>query len=523
MKMGRLAEISRVFVEEGLSLPHPGATEEQRHEPQHLLPEDEREKAARLRRALERLGPTFVKFGQLLATRIDLFEPEFIAELSQLRAHVPSYPTLEARRILEEDLGRPIEDVFAEFPEEPVASASMAQVYRATLRATQEEVAVKVSRPALRETLERDLEVIIDLSRTLDHLLPAYHRSMVHRVAVEYAARARQEGDLLAEARAMQQFAEVTEAVREFQIPKVHLELCSARVIVMEWLPGRLLDDVSGPSELRDQGHEPRELVLSVLRLQLVMSYEFGFVHGDTHPGNLILLPDGRIGLIDFGLNGHVPRRLCDQMLELLFQQASGRRREAVHTFEQIFAADTDFDHRAFEEELGELLGAEPPQNAKNPLTGQLVAGLRLGARYRLRAQSELFLVLRNLTIVEGIVVAYFPEVDLLAEAKSILRGIMLRRARKGLGEAHFSDMIPMFLLNLSKRPQVIDSLLRLERSFSDSIDLGEFLEREGVFERQRRGQKRSLWGALLAGFAGALIAIVLLRLLGVLLVGLGG
>lgn len=514
MEVGRLAEISRVFLEEGLALSGHRADDD-RKAGEHRLPENDTEKAARLRRALSRLGPTFVKFGQLLATRLDLFSPEFLAELSQLRAHVPAYPTEEALRILTEDLDEDVSAVFYDFPDTPVASASMAQVYRARLVTTGAEVAVKVSRPQLKETLERDLKIIIELSRMLDHLLPVYHKSMIHSVAVEYAARARQESDMLAEARAMQQFSEVTAAVPEFSIPRVYMELCSSRVVVMEWLEGTLLDDVAGAEELSRLGREPHALAVSVLELQLVMSYEYGFVHGDTHPGNLILLEDGQIGLIDFGLHGHVPRRLCDQMLELLFHQAHGRTREAVHTFQQIFAATAHIDRAKFEAELTDVLRADPKDSDQNPLTGQLVAGLRLGARYQLRAQSELFLVLRNLTIVEGIVLTYCRDLDIVEEARRILGRIMFRRARHGLYGTQLSHVLPLLLLNLSKRTQFVDGLLRLERSFTDSVDLGEFLEREGVFERQRPPPRQSPWVLLLLGVLGAVVGALLMRLFG--------
>lgn len=510
MKVGRLAEISRVFVEEGLALAREGddgSLGADAERGSHRWPENDIERAVRLRRALERLGPTFVKFGQLLATRLDLFSPEFVAELSKLRAHVAPFPTAQAREILREELG---DGVLAELSDEPVASASIAQVYRARLTGSADWVAVKVARPGLRETLERDLEVIIDLSRLLDRLVPTYHRSMVHRVAVEYATRARLEADLLTEGRALEQFAEVVRTVKEFRIPRVYMEHSSSRVLVMEWLEGRMLDGIEGRAELEALGFSGHDLALAVLRLQLVMSYEFGFVHGDTHPGNLILLGASELGLIDFGLHGHVPRRLCDQMLELLFYQASGRTEQAAHAFERIFSGPGHIDRAEFLRVLEAALAEEP--DSKRPLTGQLVRGLELGARYRLQAQSELFLVLRNLTIVEGIVMTYYPELDILAEAQRILSQIMVRRAAKGFGAGHLGQLGPLFLLNLSKRAELVDTLLRLERSLTDSADLGQFLEKEGVFTNHREVRSVSPALAVIIGCLAALVTALALR-----------
>lgn len=526
MKMGRLAEISRVFLEEGFALskdepaPH-GADPANSNSMRSLgaeanertrLPHGDREKAQRLARALLRLGPTFVKFGQLLSTRIDLFGPEFLDELGQLRAHVPPFSTEEARKLIETELGRPAVEIFDEFPDRPIASASMAQVYRAKLKDAATWVAVKVARPHLRETLERDLDLIVELSGGLEQLLPVYRRSMVHQVALEYAARSRQESDLLAEALAMEDFGRVTEFVPEFVVPRVHREQCSRGVLTMDWLDGTLLDTVPDSASLALVGVQPNDLGTSVLRLQLIMSYEFGLVHGDTHAGNLILLPSGKIGLIDFGLNGVVPRKLCDQMLELLFYQASGRTSDAVRAFSRVFGTSTAIEQAQFEQELAGVLRATPQPGARNPLTGQLVAGLRLGAKYQLRAQSELFLVLRNLTIVEGLVLLYCPQLDVVRAAEQTLQEIMARRAMRGLGDPNLAQMAPLLLLNLSKRPELVNHLLRLERSFSEAGDLGEFLEQEGVFRRMAPPKPQPLWVPVVIGMVAALVTALLLR-----------
>jgi ubiquinone biosynthesis protein len=502
MKVGRLAEISRVFLEEGLGS-DPAKPDGGEVEP-------DARRAARLRRALERLGPTFVKFGQLLATRVDLFSDAFLRELRQLRAQVPPFETSVARELVERELGRPIAEVFAEFPDAPAASASIAQVYRARLREGGDWVAVKVQRPNLEEALLSDLDVLLALSGFIDKLVPAYHRSLVHSVAAEYAARAHSEIDFSLEADAIVRFSGALSALPEFRVPRVHAELCTARLLVMEWLDGTLLDHVETAEELRAGGVDPAAFTSSMLRLQLVMSYEHGFVHGDTHPGNVILMPGNRIGLIDFGLHGQVPRWLCDRMLELLSYQSSGRIDEAVNTFLEIFSPSPDADVESFRRELRVVLAAGDTRTAKDSrLTAQLVDGLRLGARYRLKAQSDLFIVLRNLTIVEGIVLQYCPELDIGAEARAVIAGILQRRAFGAGAVSNLERLMPMLLLTLSQRPLLSERLLRLERSFAESRNLGEFLRHEGVLEpprpRGRRFDPKTALIALLAAGVGLL------------------
>src|SRR5688572_15571150 len=156
MKVGRLAEITKVLLEEGLSTPE--------GDDAAIVPGSDSDRARRLRRAFERLGPTFVKFGQLLATRVDLFSEEFVAELRHLRSHVAPFPAEVATALVERELGRPLHEVFETFEATPVASASIAQVHRATLRDQRKRVAVKVQRPDLGSSLLLDLETLVHVS-----------------------------------------------------------------------------------------------------------------------------------------------------------------------------------------------------------------------------------------------------------------------------------------------------------------------------------------------------------------------
>jgi ubiquinone biosynthesis protein len=484
VRLGRIAEISKVFLDEGLGyLTESRQPGEKGEEGEHERP-PESEVAVRLRRTLEKLGPTFVKFGQLLGTRVDLFSEEVIAELGKLHSSVPPFPHDQARAIIEEELGAKIEDVFDEFPEEPIAAASIAQVYEARLKGDADGwVAVKVQRPGLELNLLSDLEVLIQMSGFFDRLVPPYRAAMVHRIAEEYASRARQEIDFLAEAEAIEKFSEVLTTLPEFRAPAVHRDLSTPRLLVMEWLEGRKLDTVKQPKELTALGFDPESFGRSMLRLQVSMSYEHGFVHGDTHPGNIILLPTGQIGLIDFGLHGHVPRVVRDKMLEIIFYQASGRVDEAVEAYVQVFSPDPTLDIEEFKAELKEVMSSERTKASVGEyrVTEQLIEGMRVGARYRLKAPSELFMVIRNLTIVEGIVLRFSPQLKTTEELQQITGAIMRRRLFGPSMREELTQLLPHVLLTLSKRPRTAEKLLRLERSFSEAKNLGDFLRREQV------------------------------------------
>lgn len=516
MKVGRIAEISKVFAEEGLGfLTRPETTSPDGEAP------DEAEKARasdaelgrRLRRALERLGPTFVKFGQLLATRVDLFGEELIGELEKLHSEVAPFPTDEARAILRAELGKEVDEVFEEFPDAPVAAASIAQVYKARLRGGDGGfVAVKVQRPGLELSLIEDLAVLVQLSGLVDRLVPPYRRRMVHRVAEEYAQRARGELDFLAEADAIERFAEVLTTLPEFRAPAVHRHLCTPRLLVMEWIDGRKLGSVKSAEELAALGFEPAAFARAMLKLQVSMSYEHGFVHGDTHPGNIILQESGKIALIDFGLHGHVPRALRDKMLEIIFSQASGRIDDAVAAFVEVFQPDPTLDVETFKKELRDVLAAAQDVRSleEGRLTEQLIQGVRVGAQYRLKAPSELFMVVRNLTIVEGIVLRYAPGIDLLVEMKTITGGIMRRRLFGASMQEELEMLAPQIFFTLSKRPKLAQSLLRMERSLSDAKNLGDFLRREEVIREPVPPRVGAWWGYALVAALGLLAGIAL-------------
>lgn len=478
MKLARVASISAILVEEGLGfLTHSEADGEAEVQP-------DSEVAVRLRKTLERLGPTFVKFGQMLGTRVDLFDEAFVAELAKLQSEVKPFDTTDARRIIEEELERPIDDVFEAFSAEPVAAASIAQVYRARL-VDGGEVAVKVQRPGLEESLLSDLDTLIALSRNIDRLVPRYRRAMVHRVAEEYAARARLETDFLSEARAIRQFAEVLTTLPEFRVPEIYPSLSTPRLLVMEWMEGTKLADVADARGLVNLGFDPEAFCRSMLRLQLSMSYEHGLVHGDTHPGNIILLPSGQIALIDFGLHGHVPKALREKMLEIVFSQASGRYDDAVDAFVEVFHPDPTADIAAFKVELRANLEefGEGGAFEQNRITENMINGMRIGAKYRLQAESDLFTVLRNLTIVEGIVLRYCPSIDPAAEVKAIAGGILRRRLFGPSMQEEMAQLLPQLALTLSQRPRLAARLLKLERSFNEARNLGEFLRREDVIQ----------------------------------------
>ncbi|GFR44520.1 hypothetical protein Agub_g5787, partial [Astrephomene gubernaculifera] len=258
---------------------------------------------------LQRLGPTFVKLGQILSIRPDVLPPDVLGELSRLQDRIQPFPCEQARQVIEQELGAPLEQLFSHFSEQPVAAASLAQVYRARLRSTGEEVAVKVQRPQALATISKDLYVMRRAVGVYERLVRRFTAQTTdyQRLLSTFAEGLYTEMDFRNEALNAMRMAELLEqsefASRDIVIPKPHMELTTRRVLTMEWVTGVKLTTLE-PQEIRGLVKVGQEAFLTQL-------LEIGFFHGDPHPGNLLKVTEGphtgKLALLDFGLVAEIP------------------------------------------------------------------------------------------------------------------------------------------------------------------------------------------------------------------------
>jgi ubiquinone biosynthesis protein len=283
--------------------------------------------ARRLRQALEECGGMFVKLGQLLSTRADLLPAGVVAELSRLQDQVAPAPPEAVLALLEAELGRPAGEVFAELDPEPIAAASIAQAYRGRLRDGQP-VVVKVQRPGIAGSVERDLLVLAELARVAETRTAWGADYHVTELAGEFADRLREELDFRLEARNATEIAALTG--EQVHVPAVHTELSTARILVMEWLDGVSVREVERIDAL---GLDRARLAEALLRSSLRQMLVDGRFHADPHPGNVLVLADGRLGLIDFGATGRLDplqQASLREMLVAVGQRDAGLLRSAV-------------------------------------------------------------------------------------------------------------------------------------------------------------------------------------------------
>jgi predicted unusual protein kinase regulating ubiquinone biosynthesis (AarF/ABC1/UbiB family) len=270
---------------------------------------------ANLRDKLLALGPTFIKIGQTLATRADLLPIEYIQELSQLQDNVPSFPTPEARAIIEEELQAKIEAIFREFDDTPVAAASLGQVYRATLQ-TGQIVAVKVQRPNIVGQIDFDITVLRRIVRRLERYPNLIRGLDWNGTLNEFRTTIAAELDYSQEVRNAETFRKNFASWREVYVPRIFPIFSTNRLIVMEFIEGLKVTDIE---PLEAAGHHPHEVVKLLARTYLKQLLEDGFFHADPHPGNLRVMADGRLAFFDFGMVGSLSMHMQSQLISAFF------------------------------------------------------------------------------------------------------------------------------------------------------------------------------------------------------------
>ena len=316
-RIGRLSEIGRVATRHGF-----GYLIDRRRSNDNTQLAD---RGRRLREMLDELGPTFVKFGQLLSTRPDVMPPDIIVELRKLQDDVTPIPFADIRRVIEEEMGLTLEQAFLTFDETPIAAASIGQVHRATLP-TGDQVVVKVQRPEAPRQVESDLQLMRSAARVVRERVRALDFIDAEALVDEFARSIRQELDYQHEARNAETFRRNFGDSTEVAVPKVIWRYSSSRVLTLEFLEGTQFADLDLTSRSPEQR---RELAYRMTDAWMTMIFRHGFFHGDPHPANILLLDDGRIGLVDFGLAG----RLTDEdmtRLTRLFVDAATENVDAL-------------------------------------------------------------------------------------------------------------------------------------------------------------------------------------------------
>ncbi len=382
-------------------------------------------RAERVRLALEELGPTYIKLGQVLSTRPDLIPLEFVTELARLQDDVPPFGFTEIQKIIREELGASPEALFDSMEEKPVASASLGQVHLARIKGG-DPVAVKVQRPRIRKTIGVDLEIMLHMATLMERHVEEISLHRPIKIVEEFADTLEKELDYTIEAGSMERVARLFLNDPTVYIPTVYRELTTARVLTMEFVDGIKISDIE---RLDREGFDKKLITVRGANLYLTQFFEHGFFHGDPHPGNIFVLPDHVICLLDFGMMGTIDRQTRELFVDLIDSVIQHQEARSVRVLLKLADWDEEPNLRALEKDLAEFTGRHLYKPLKDIELGPLLYQLlELTARHRLRFPPNLFLMMKALATVEGVAVALDPEFNLIVQATPFIEQIKLER-----------------------------------------------------------------------------------------------
>ncbi len=440
LQLSRLREITTVLVRYGfqdvvarLRLPGSGTVGRVRRRRRDELPAT---RALRLRRALEALGPTFVKFGQALSTRGDVLGPELIAELSQLQDSLPPLPPGVAEAVIEAALGQPVAGLFAGFEAVPIAAASIAQVHRATLPSG-ERVAVKVRRPEIEATIERDLAILAQLARLAERYLPDADLFQPAALVTEFARSIRRELDLAREGRTFERFARNFEGDETVRFPRVHWTRTTNAVLTLEYIDGVKALDILGR-----EGYDPGLVARRGGAIMLKQVLRHGLFHADPHPANLFILPGNVVCMLDLGNVGHLDRRMRDAVAALVRAIVEEDAERLTHAVLGIGKPLRPIDMGQLRRDVTELVDTYAGIAFRDLQVGPLLQdALSVMRRYRIQAPPDLMLLVRAFVTIEGVGRQLDPTFKLIDEARPVVLEILRDRLRPAGAAARLGEM----------------------------------------------------------------------------------
>ena len=420
----------------------------------------------RLRMAFAELGPSFIKLAQVLSARPDLITAQYADEFKRLQDEVPPFPTAEAKRIISEEIKLPVESVFLDFRDTPVAAASIAQVHFATL-IDGENIVVKVQRPDIRETIETDIDIMTTAARLIEKYIPEGRFFNPTGIVQEFSKTVRKELDFVEEARNCCRLRRNFEGNPDIYIPKVYPEFLTEKVLAMERIEGVRVDDIPG---IEAMGLDRKRLAKTGVDAYFKMILDDGFFHADPHPGNIFVMPTGRIGLVDFGIVGRVSEELKEALAETFLALLHRDFDKLIDQYIELGLVPEDADieefRKDFKTDLKEFL---------EPLYGMTLGEINfaqyldtvvhLAMKHNMKIPSELLLINKAMLVLENIGVQLDPSFDFIAAAEPYAGRLVRKRLSpsrlyKDISR-HATEFGDFFLLFPKQMKKFIRKLLR--------------------------------------------------------------
>ncbi|MFV0514371.1 MAG: 2-polyprenylphenol 6-hydroxylase [Jhaorihella sp.] len=444
-------------------------------------------------RALTALGPAYIKFGQVLSTRPDVVGQDLADQLRVLQDKLPPFSRTEAMAEVERALGLPVEQAFAEFSE-PIAAASIAQVHRARLADTGQDVAVKVLRPGIERAFRKDIDAFYFAAQVVELLAPGARRLRPMQVIEHFDGVVQGELDLRLESAAASEYAANTQDDEGFGLPPVLWNLSARRVMTLGWVDGVPLGDNAA---LDAAGHDRADLSERVLKLFLMHALRDGFFHADMHQGNLKVAPNGEIVAYDFGIMGHIDEYTRRVYAEILFGfiRRDYKRVAEVHFEAGYVPADRDVDEfaRALRAVGEPIFGMDATRISMGRLLSYL---FEVTERFGMETRTELILLQRTMVVVEGVARSLNPHMNIWEVARPVVEDYI----KHSIGPRAVAS-------DLMKTARV---LARFGPRLPGLVEAALVAQSNPPANAARPGRRALLWPALAGALAGGALVLVL-------------
>lgn len=463
----------------------------------------ERNTYVRLREAFEELGPTFVKLGQVLSTRPDVIPEGLIDELTRLQDNVAPLAYDTVKKVIEAELGRKVEEAYAYFNPQPLASASIGQVHEARLHSG-EKVVVKVQRPDIRRTIENDVALLTFAARLLERYIPEARIFNPSMIVDEFFKTLAYELDFVIESNNMRKMAENLVTIPDVVIPTVYKELSTDKIITMEKFEGIRVNDL----EALDRAGINRKLIVHTGARAFFKTVMIdGLFHGDLHGGNLFILPGNKLGIIDFGIVGRLSEKSRDQLASMVMSLLTEDYENLCYQYAELGNADPSIDFEGFQREVRNTLSPYMGLTLSELNAGRvLIEATRIATKYKITIPGDWMIVFKAIMTIEGMGRTLDPDFDLLAIGQELVKDLVknqysIHRIRK--------DLL-WVARDLSALAQVLPRQIRwMFRKFNRNDFAFEIKSPELTHIREQldANGKRTILGSMIAGLlvAGAI------------------
>ncbi|QTD40069.1 AarF/ABC1/UbiB kinase family protein [Sporosarcina sp. Te-1] len=423
----RLQEIINVFLKNGLShfLFRLGLTKQDSMDSEPVEHVNLHDIGVKLRQALQELGPTFIKLGQIASTRRDLVPPEISIELAKLQDHVTPFPFEQVKEIIEYELGAPISQVFSYFNPEPLATASIGQVHEAQLPSG-EQVAVKVQRPNIRPIVDTDLSILADVARFLEDNTDWAETYHLRDMMDEFSSTLTDELDYRIEGRNGERIAKQFAGQPDIHIPAVYWDFSTDKVLTAEMLQGIKSNDVQ---RLDAEGYDRRLIAQRIVDSMFFQVLEMGFFHGDPHPGNISIQSGNIISYMDFGMVGRLPDELKFHFASLIVNMRNGDTDGMIDTFDEMGILPDDLDMRMFKRDLDTLQTKYYDVSLNEIHMGAIFMELfQVAYRHHILIPSEISILGKAILTLEGLISELDPKFSIMKAVEPFGEKLMKER-----------------------------------------------------------------------------------------------